>query len=437
MQTSLETIGALERRLNVAVPREAIENEVAKRLAKLARTVKVAGFRPGKVPLRMVAQQYGPQVRSDVISDTVQATLSDAIRDQNLRLAGAPRIEPRAGDAPADGQFEFSAVFEVYPEIRIGDVTQVTITRPVAEVGPADVDDTIEVLRRQRTKFNPVERPAAAGDRVIADFSGRIEGVEFAGGQAKDFAIVVGEGRMLPEFEAAVTGMQAGETRAFTLTFPADYHGKEVAGKTADFTLTVNSVSAPELPAIDADFARAFGVPSGSLDELRAEITANLKLELKRKIDGRVKDQALDALRKSTEVAVPRSLVAREADNMAQRVAADLQQKGMKPADVNLTPDMFRANAEERVALSLVVSEVVRLHGLQGTPEQVKALVVEAAQTYEQPDAVVRWHYEQPERLNEFEALAVERNVVDWVCSQARVQDVAVAFAELMTPART
>jgi trigger factor len=437
MQTSLETIGALERRLNVAVPRDAIENEVAKRLAKLARTVKVAGFRPGKVPLRMVAQQYGPQVRSDVISDTVQATLSDAIRDQNLRLAGAPRIEPRAGDAPADDQFEFSAVFEVYPEIRIGDLTQVTITRPVAEVAPADVDDTIEVLRRQRTKFNAVERPAAAGDRVITDFSGRIDGVEFGGGQAKDFAIIVGEGRMLPEFEAAVTGMQAGETRTFALTFPADYHGKEVAGKTADFTLTVNSVAAPELPAIDADFARAFGVPSGSLDELRSEITANLKLELKRKIEGRVKDQALDALRKSTEVAVPRSLVAREAENMAQRMAADLQQQGMKPADINLTPDMFRANAEERVALSLVVSEVVRLHGLQGTPEQVKALVLEAAQTYEQPDAVVRWHYEQPERLNEFEGLAVERNVVDWVCSQARVQDVVVAFAELMTPART
>jgi trigger factor len=437
MQTSLETIGTLERRLNVAVPREAIEHEVAKRLAKLARNVKVPGFRPGKVPLKMVAQQYGPQVRSDVISDTVQATLSDAIRDQNLRLAGAPRIEPKAGDAPADDQFEFSAVFEVYPEIRVGDLSEVTITRPVAEVGPADVDDTIEVLRRQRTKFHPAGRPAAAGDRVVVDFSGRIDGIEFAGGQAKDFAILVGEGRMLPEFEAAVTGTQPGETRTFALTFPADYHGKDVAGKTADFTLTVHSVSAPELPPIDGEFAKAFGVPSGSVDELRSEITANLKLELKRKIDAKVKDQALDALRKSTEVAVPRSLVAREAENMAQRMAADLQQQGMKTADIKLTPDMFLAGAQERVALSLIVSEVVRLHGLQAKPEQVKALVLEAAQTYEQPDAVVRWHYEKPERLNEFEALAVERNVVDWVCAQARVQDVAVAFAELMTPART
>jgi len=437
MQTSLETIGTLERRLNVAVPRDAIENEVAKRLAKLAKNVKVAGFRPGKVPLKMVAQQYGPQVRSDVISDTVQATLTDAIREQNLRLAGSPRIEPRADGAPADDQFEFSAVFEVYPEIRIGDLSQVTITRPVAEVGPADIDDTIEVLRRQRTRFVPAARPAATGDRVVVDFSGRIDGVEFAGGQAKDFAIVVGEGRMLPEFETAVTGMQAGETREFTLTFPADYHGKDVAGKVAAFSLAVQSVSAPELPAVDEEFARAFGVPSGRLDDLRTEITANLRLELKRKIEGKVREQALDALRKSTDLTVPRSLVAQEAQAMAQRMAADLQQQGMKPSDIKLTPDMFLANAEERVALSLVVSEVVRLHGLHAKPEQVKALVLEAAQTYEQPDAVVRWHYEKPERLNEFEARAVERNVVEWISSQATVQDVAATFADLMTPARS
>jgi trigger factor len=437
MQTSLETIGALERRLNVAVPREAIEHEIAKRLARLARNAKVPGFRPGKVPLKMVAQQYGPKVRSDVISDTVQATLTDAIRDQNLRIAGSPRIEAKPGAAAADDHFEFSAVFEVYPEIRIGDLSHVTITRPVTEVGPADIDDTIEVLRKQRTNFAPAARAAAAGDRVVVDFSGRIDGIEFPGGQAKDFAILVGEGRMLPEFDAAVTGMQAGETRFFTLTFPADYHGKEVAGKEAHFSLTVHSVAVPELPAVDAEFARAFGVPSGSLDDLRTEITANLKLELKRKIEGKVKDQALDALRRSAELAVPRSLVAQEVENMAQRMAAELQQQGMKPADIKLTPDMFRANAEERVALSLIVSEVVRLHGLQARPEQVKALVEEAAQTYEQPDEVVHWHYEKPERLNAFEALAVERNVVEWVSAQAKVQDVAVPFAELMTPARS
>jgi len=436
MQTSLETLGQLERRLNVAVPRDAIENEVAKRLARLAKNVKVPGFRPGHVPLKMVAQQYGPQVRSDVITDTVQATVSNAIRDQNLRVAGPPRIEPKAGDAAAD-QFEFSAVFEVYPDVRIGDLSNVTITRPMADVAPKDVDDTIEILRKQRATYTPVARAAASGDRVVVDFTGRIDGVEFQGGQAKDFAIDIGEGRMLPEFELAVTGMQADETKVFKLTFPLDYHGKEVAGKEAEFTLHAKSVASPALPPVDADFAKAFGIADGNLDDLRSEINANLNRELKRKIESKVKEQALSALRRSAELAVPRTLVNQEAQAMAERMAAELAQQGMKPADVQLTPDMFAAGAEERVALSLIVSEAVRQHSLQAKPEQVKALVLETAQTYEQPDAVVRWHYEKPERLNEFEALVVERNVVDWICSQARVQDVPVPFTELMTPPRS
>ena len=435
MQTSLETLGQLERRLNVAVPRDAIENEVAKRLARLAKNVKVPGFRPGKVPLKMVAAQYGPQVRSDVITDTVQATLTNAIRDQNLRVAGPPRIEPKASEGASD-QFEFSAVFEVYPEVRIGDLTTATITRPMAEVTPKDVEDTIEILRKQRATYTPVARAAARGDRVVVDFTGKIDGIEFPGGQAKDFAIDIGEGRMLPEFEVAVTGMQPHETKMFKLTFPLDYHGKEVAGKEAEFTLHAQSVAEPVLPPVDTEFAKAFGIASGNLDDLRAEITENLTRELQRKVDAKVKEQALAALRRSAELAVPRTLVNQEANAMAERMAADLARQGMKPADINLTPEMFAAAAEERVALSLIISEAVRLHSLQAKPEQVKALVLETAQTYEQPDAVVRWHYEKPERLNEFEALAVERNVVDWISSQAQVQDVTVPFAELMTPPR-
>lgn len=436
MQTSLETLGQLERRLNVAVPLTAIESEVAKRLARLAKNVKVPGFRPGKVPMKMVAQQYGPQVRSDVISDTVQATFNDAIRDQNLRIAGYPRIEPREAAAGSEDQLEFSAVFEVYPEIRIGDLATATITRPVAEVGPADVADTIEVLRKQRATYAPAGRPAAPGDRVIVDFSGRIDGVEFQGGQAKDFAINLGEGRMLPEFEAAVAGLQAGESKVFRLTFPADYHGKDVAGKEAEFTLQALSVTVPVLPDVDAEFARAFGVASGDIEELKSEIADNLRLELKRKIESKVKEQALAALRQKADFAVPRSLVEGEAQNMAQRMAAELQQQGMKAEDMKLGPELFRASAEERVKLGLALGEVVRLHALEAKPEQVKALVQESAQTYEQPDAVVRWHYEKAERLNEFEALAVERNVVDWVLAQTRVEDAPTTFAELMGPAR-
>ncbi len=434
MQTNLETLSPLERRLNVAVPLTAIESEISKRLAKLAKSVKVPGFRPGKVPMKMISQQYGPQVRSEVISDTVQATLSDAIREQNLRLAGNPRIEPKTEGAASD-QLEFSAVFEVFPEITLGDLSGAVIARPVAEVSAADVDETINVLRKQRATFAPVEREATTGDRVQVDFTGRIDGVEFAGGQAKDFAIVLGEGRMLPEFEAAVMGTRAGETREFPLTFPADYHGKDVAGKAAHFTLTVLSVSVPVLPEVDAAFAEAFGVASGSVDDLKAEIAANLKLELKRKIEARVKEQALSALRQQAKFAVPRTLVEQEAESMARRMAADLQQQGMKPEDIKLSPELFRANAEDRVTLGLALNEVVRAHGLQAKPDQVKALVQEIAQTYEQPDAVVRWHFEKPERLNEFEALAVERNVVDWVLAQAKVEDTPATFAELMGPA--
>jgi len=436
MQTSLETLGELERRLTMSVPVAQIEREVAQRLARLAKNTKVAGFRPGKVPLKMVAQQYGPQVRSDVISDAVKTTFADALREQKLRIAGYPRIEPRA-EAAAPDLLEFSAVFEVYPEVRIGDLSDVTIERPLTEVGAEDVERTIEMLRRQRTRYERVTRGAATGDRVVVDFSGTIDGVAFPGGQASDFAIVLGEGRMLPEFETAVSAMTVGETKTFGLTFPADYHGKEVAGKAAQFSLTVKSVEAGHLPEVDAEFVRAFGVASGDLEDLKAEIASNLRLELKRKIDTAVKEQVFTALRRKATFMLPKSLVEIEAQNMAQRMAADMREKGMKVEEVKLTPDMFRANAEVRVALGLILSEVVRTEALSAKPEQVKALLQEAAQTYEQPEAVVRWHYEKPERLSDFEALAVEQNVVAWVLGRAQVADKPVPFADLMGTSRS
>jgi len=435
MQTSLETLGELERRLTMSVPVADIESEIQQRLARLAKNVKVPGFRPGKVPLKMVAQQYGPQVRSDVISDSVKNSFADAIRDQNLRIAGNPRIEPKAEGAP--DQLEFSATFEVYPDVRVGDLSSVTIERPQAEVSPEDIERTIEMLRRQRTRYERVSRAAAVGDRVVVDFKGKTGGIEFPGGQATDFPIILGEGRMLPEFETAVAGMNEGEPRTFSLTFPADYHGKEVAGKEAEFTLTVKSVEAGIAPEVDAEFARTFGIASGSVDDLKAEIAANLKLELKRKIEVKVKEQVFSALRQNATFVVPKSLVEIETQNMMQRMATDMREQGMKAEDINLSPETFRAAAENRVALGLILSEVVRTEALGAKPEQVKALVQEAAQTYEQPEAVVRWHYEKPERLNEFEGLAVEHNVVAWVLARAKVVERATAFAELMgtTPA--
>jgi trigger factor len=292
------------------------------------------------------------------------------------------------------------------------------------------------VLRKQRATWRAAGRPAQAGDRAIVDFTGTIDGVEFPGGQAQDFPIQLGEGRMLPEFEAALTGMTVGEQKTFTLTFPADYHGKEVAGKTAQFTLTLKDVTEPVLPALDDAFARAFGVASGNIEDLRAGVEANLRLELRRKVESVLKEQAFGALRSLATFPLPKALVDVEAQGMVERMARDLQQQGMKPEDMKLAPEMFRGQAENRVALGLVIGELVRTHDLAAKPEQVKALVVENAQTYEQPDAVVRWHYEKPERLNEFEALVVERNVVEWVLSRARVADKPTSFEALMGPAR-
>jgi len=440
MQTNLETLGQLERRLNVAVPLADIEGEVAKRLAKLAKTVKIAGFRPGHVPLKMIAQQYGPQVRSDVIGDAVQKSFNDAVRSNNLRVAGYPRIEPRAAsagspDASPDA-LEFSAVFEVYPEVGIGDLSQTTIERPIAQVTDEDIARTLEVLRKQRATWAPATRPAMAGDRVVVDFNGRIDGVEFAGGQAKDFTIELGEGRMLPEFEAAVQGMRAGEEKTFPMTFPADYHGKEVAGKQAEFTIKVKDVSTPTLPPLDDAFAHAFGIASGRLDDLRAEVASNLNLELRRKLENLVKEQVFGALRAQAKFPLPKALIDVESQQMMERMARDLQQQGMKPEDIKLTPDMFAGQAEHRVALGLVVGELVRAHNLAAKPEQVRSLVTEAAQTYEQPDAVVRWHYEKPERLNEFASLAVERNIVDWVLGRVKVVDKPTTFQAVMEPSR-
>jgi trigger factor len=433
MQTTLETLGALERRLNVAVPIADIEGEVKKRLTRLARTVKVAGFRPGKAPLRMLDQQYGPQVRSDVISERVQSSFNDAIQSQNLRVAGTPRIEPQRGDKPAAETLEFSAVFEVYPDVQIGPVADLAITRPVAEVTSQDVDRTLEVLRKQRTTYSTVERAAQPGDRVHVDFTGTIDGVEFPGGQARDFQIVLGEGRMLPEFEAAVTGATAGETREFPLVFPADYHGREVAGKEARFVLTVHRVEAPEVPALDSEFAKAFGIASATVDDLRKEVEANLRLELKHKVDAAIKSQALSGLRQRATFAVPKALVDSEARALRERTLSKMrEQPNVKPENLELSLDVFRPQAEERVALGLIIAELVRSEHLHAKPEQIKALVTETAQTYEQPDAVVRWHYEKPERLRDFEAVVLEQNVVDWILARAKVTDEPATFEAIM-----
>ena len=414
----------------MAVPVEEIERQVDARLKKLARDVKMPGFRPGKVPLKLVAQQYGTRVRSEVLGDAVQNAFSDAMKQAKLRVAGYPKIERK--DGADEKALEFSATFEIYPEVRPGDVSAATIERPQVSVDDAAVDKTIEVLRKQRVRYAPAARAAQAGDRVTVDFEGQIDGVAFPGGKADGFAFVLGEGRMLPEFETAVTGMQAGERKSFELRFPDDYQGKDVAGKTAQFSLSLKEVGAPQLPAVDAEFAKSLGVADGDLDKMRGEIRANVEREVKKRVDARLKQQCLQTLIDATPLEVPKSLVELETRQLVERAAADLQARGLKIEKMPFDPAAFEGSAKRRVALGLIIAELARAEGLQPKPAQVRALVEQEAQSYESPAEVVRWFYMQPERLSEMEGLALESNVVDWVLSKAKVSDKALAFDELM-----
>jgi trigger factor len=430
MQTNIETLGKLERRLSMAVPAEQIDREVEQRLRKLSRTVRMDGFRPGKVPLKIVAQHYGPQVRSEVIGDAVQKAFSDAVKEKNLRVAGYPRIERKdGGDAT---QLAFSATFEIYPEVKLGDFAAVKIQRPVHPVDDSDVDRTIEILRKQRVSWEPVARASQTGDRVTVNFVGRIGGAEFPGGRGSGMAVVIGEGRVLPEFESNLTGVNAGEQKIFPVRFPDDYAGKEVAGKTADFEVSIAKVEAPKVPELGADFARSLGVADGDIAKMREEVRTNVELEVKKRVESDLKQKVMQALVDATTLELPKSLVEIELQRMLQQARAELEARGLKLEKVPVSPEALEQRARRRVALGLVVGELVREQGLGAQPEQVRSLVTEHAQTYEQPFEVVKWIYSDPQRLSEFEGLAVEANVVKWVLERAKVEDQTVGFEALM-----
>ena len=430
MAANVENLGSLERRLSMSVPVDEIERQVDERLKRLARNVKMPGFRPGKVPMKLVAQQYGPQVRSEVLSDAVQKAFSDAVKEQNLRVAGYPQIEKR--DGGDDKALEFSATFEIYPDFKPGDVSGATVERPQVSVDDAAVDRTLEILRKQRTRFEPVERAAQDGDRVTVDFEGTIGGQAFDGGKAAGFAFLLGEGRMLPGFEEGARGLAAGESRTFEVKFPDDYHGKEVAGKAASFALEMKQVEEPRLPELDAEFAKSLGVADGDLDKMRADIKANVEREVRKRVEARLKAQALQVLLDSTKIELPKSLVQMEAQQLMERAAADLQARGVKLEQVPLEPNAFEDTARRRVALGLIIGELARSEGLQPKPADVRALIEREAQGYESPAEVVKWFYMQPQRLSEMEGLALEGNVVKWVLEKAKVEDKAVSFEELM-----
>jgi trigger factor len=436
MAANVENLGTLERRVSMSVPVADIEKQVNERLKKLARDVRMPGFRPGKVPMKIVAQTYGPQVHNEVLGDAVNKSFSDAVRQANLKVAGYPRIEP-IGEKPADGAprkaLEFTATFEIYPEVKLGDLGAATIERPNAPVADADVDKTIEILRKQRTRFVAAAREARDGDRLTVDFDGTLDGQAFDGGRAEGFAFLLGEGRMLPEFESAARGMKPGESKSFPLKFPDDYHGKAVAGKEATFKLTLKNVEEPQLPALDAEFAKALGVADGDLAKMRSEVRANVEREVKKRVDARLKQQALQALLDSTPLELPKSLIEAESQELVQRAAADLQARGLKPEQLPpLDPSAFADTARRRVALALLINELQDKEALKPKPAEVRAMVEQEAQTYESPAEVVKWFYMQPQRLSEMESAALEANVVKWVLAKAKVVDKDIAFDELM-----
>ena len=431
MAATLETISPLERRLSISLPSEQIDSEVQSRLKHLARKVRMHGFRPGKVPLKVVAQQYEDQVRREVLGDALQKSFGEAVREQNLKVAGYPRFEPKSSTPPA-AAVEFSATFEVYPEVSIGDMSKVKLSRPQVSVGEGEIDKTLEIMRKQRASYRKAARAAAAGDRVTLDFAGKIGGQPFEGGSGQDMSVVLGEGRLLKDFEAQVIGLEAGAEKTFEIRLPEDYHGKELAGKTATFDVKLKQVAEPELPPVDAAFAKSLGVADGNLEQMRREVRENLEREVKVRIGARVKERIMQALIDTTRVEVPKALVELEIERMAEQTRRELQARGVKAAEAPLPRGMFENQAQRRVTLGLILAEVVKAHGLQPRPEQVRAEVEEQAQSYEKPEQVVKWYYQNPDRLREIESVVIENNVVEWAMRTAQVEDKAIAFDELM-----
>ena len=429
--SSVETVSALERRLNASIPQQSIHGEVAARLKNFGRNARIAGFRPGKVPVKVLEQYYGAQARQEALGDAMQRSFAEEARSNNLKVVGAPQFEIMSKDLSAD-QIEYSATFEIYPEVELGDIGNEVVERAAFELSQTDVGKTIETLRKQRVSYEKAERAAQNEDQIRIDFSGKIGGASFEGGEAKDMEVVLGVGRMLPDFEAAIVGMKAGDTKSFDMTFPEDYHGKDVAGKQVIFTVTLNSVEAPVLPEVDAEFAKSMGVADGDVSKLNEEVRGNLAREVKRRLNARNKDAAMDVLLKIAKFDVPKALVENEAQVLMQQTVQEMESRGVKMKNMPMYPELFAERAEKRVKLGLILADLVLKHGLKASGDQVRALVDDYAQSFDDPAEVVNWYYADPSRLNEVENLVLEENVAGWVMGQAKVADKAITFDELM-----
>ena len=433
MAVTVENLEKLERKMTLTLPLNTIQLEVATRLKKLARTVKMDGFRPGKVPMSVVSQRYAYSVHYEVMNDKVGEAFAVAANEAKLRVAGQPRISEKE-NAP-EGEMAFDAIFEVYPDVKIADLANAEVEKVSAEVSDAAIDKTLDILRKQRRTFaqRAADAPAEDGDRVTIDFEGKMDGEPFAGGKAEAFQFLVGEGQMLKEFEDAVRGMKSGESRTFPLNFPADYHGKDVAGKQADFLVTVNKIEAAHLPEVNEELAKSLGITEATVEGLRSDIKKNLEREVKSRLLARNKNAVMEALVANAELDLPNASVQAELERLVEGARADLKQRGIKDADKAQIPDdIFRPQAEKRVRLGLVVAELVRANELQAKPEQLKAHIEELAASYEKPQEVVRWYLSDNSRMAEEEAVVIENNVTDFVLGKAKVSEKAISFDELM-----
>ena len=430
MQVSVENTSALERRMTIGVPAERIESEIDKRLQQTARRAKVPGFRPGKVPMSVIRQRYESSARQEALGDLIQSTFYEAVVQEKLNPAGSPAVEPKVFEKGKD--LEYVATFEVFPEFKVTDFAGIVVERLQAEVADADLDNMLEVLRKQNTRFEAVERAAENGDQLNIDFVGKVDGEAFAGGSAKGTLLVLGSGRMIPGFEDALVGVSKGEERVITPTFPADYQNLDLAGKTAEFTVTVNSVEAPTLPDLNTEFFALFGVTNGGLDDFRAEVRKNMQRELNQAVKSKVKNQVMDGLLSSNPIEVPKSLVTSEIGRL--RVQA-VQQFGGNIKPEQLPVELFEEQAKRRVVLGLVVAEVVKQNELKPDDARVRTLIEEMASAYQEPEQVVAWYYKNEQQMSEVRSVVLEEQVVDTVLEKAKVTDKTVSYEEAIKPA--
>lgn len=426
MQVSVETTEGLERRLSVEVPAERIDSEVQQRLKKMAGSVRLDGFRPGKVPMKVVQNRFGEQVRHEVIGEVLQSSFYEAISQEKLRPAGRPEIEPTSMEPGKS--LAYTAVFEVYPELTLAGMDQIKIERPVTGIEAADVDRMIETLRKQRTTWEGVERPAQDGDQLVMDFEGTIDGEGFHGNKAEGAKLVLGSGRFIPGFEEGMLGATAGEERTLDLQFPEDYPAQEVAGKPVQFKVRLTAVEEPRLPEVNEEFARSFGIADGDLESLREQVRENMQRELDQTIKNTVKNQVMDGLIEANPIEVPKALITEEIGRLQEQ--ARMQFGG--GADMKLPDEMFSDQAERRIKLGLILAEIIQANQMKVDPERLRSTVENIAAAYEDPEQVVKWYYSRKDQMSELESVVLEDQVVDWILGQAQITEKETPFNELM-----